>query len=91
MSATRAATPDRNDSRIRKAGDLVPSSEIRSIHPIPAPATEDGPPCLKCGRLNTVISPGVGPHHARIDCPRCNAWRWAPKPPPRPVRGEAGA
>jgi hypothetical protein len=45
MSATRAATPDRNDSRIRKAGDMVPSSEIRSIHPIPAPT------CPLCGAI----------------------------------------
>ena len=25
--------------------------------------TGDGPPCLKCGHKNTVVSPGVGPHH----------------------------
>lgn len=51
-----------------------------------APADNDGPPCLKCGHLNTVVTPGVGPHHARIDCPKCKSWRWQPKPPPRPER-----
>jgi hypothetical protein len=42
-----------------------------------------GPPCLRCGG-STVVSPGVGPHHARIDCvdAQCGAWRWAPKPRP---------
>jgi hypothetical protein len=46
----------------------------------PPPPTGEGPPCLKCGHKNTVISPGVGPHHARINCPKCGAWRWLPKP-----------
>jgi hypothetical protein len=49
----------------------------------PIAQTEDGPPCLKCGYLNTVVSPGVGPHYARIDCPQCKAWRWLPTPRPR--------
>ena len=52
-----------------------------------APVAETGPPCLKCGHKDTVISPGVGPHHARIDCPKCKAWRWAPKPPARSDQG----
>jgi hypothetical protein len=52
----------------------------------PAPANTDGPPCLKCG-ADTIVSPGVGPHYARIDCPSCKAWRWAPAP--RPDRGGA--
>ena len=54
----------------------------------PAPSAEDGPPCLKCGNLNTVVSPGVGPHHARIDCLKCKAWRWLPKPPIRGIEGQ---
>ena len=37
-----------------------------------------GPPCLKCGGPTTV-SPAKGPHHARIECARCKAWRWLPK------------
>ena len=43
-----------------------------------------GPPCLACGGP-TRISPGKGPHFARIDCldPSCRAWRWAPKPRPK--------
>jgi len=47
------------------------------------PTGDPGPACLACGGA-TVISPGVGPHHQRIDCadPRCGAWRWAPKPRP---------
>jgi hypothetical protein len=49
----------------------------------PAAPTEDGPPCLKCGHKDTVVSPGVGPHFARIDCPVCKAWRWLPTPRPR--------
>jgi hypothetical protein len=49
----------------------------------PAPTAEPGPPCLKCGHKDTVISPGVGPHHGRIDCPKCKAWRWLPTPRPR--------
>jgi hypothetical protein len=53
----------------------------------PAAQAESGPPCLKCGHKDTVISPGVGPHHARIDCPKCKAWRWLPTP--RPDRGGA--
>jgi hypothetical protein len=48
-----------------------------------APVGEPGPPCLKCEHLNTVDSPGVGPHCARIDCPKCKAWRWLPAPRPR--------
>jgi hypothetical protein len=47
------------------------------------PRGEPGPPCLRCG-ADTVVSEGRGPHHARIDCPRCKAWRWLPKPRPRP-------
>jgi hypothetical protein len=68
---------------------MKPRPNQMSLFGRPAPATEDGPPCLKCGHLNTVISPGAGPHHARIDCPKCKAWRWAPKPPTRPERGGA--
>jgi len=45
---------------------------------VPA-AKADGPPCLACGGA-TVISPGTPPHHARIDCTRCRAWRWLPRP-----------
>jgi hypothetical protein len=53
-----------------------------------APRGEPGPPCLNCGH-DTIVSPGVGPHHARVDCPRCRAWRWLPRPRPREGRGRA--
>jgi hypothetical protein len=46
--------------------------------------------CLKCGHKDTVLSPGKGPHHARIDCPKCGAWRWMPKPRPEQKGGEDG-
>jgi hypothetical protein len=70
---------------------MKPLSGRTSFLDRPAPATEDGPPCLKCGHLNTVISPGVGPTPSRIDCPKCRAWRWTPNPPTRPVRGEVAS
>jgi hypothetical protein len=88
-SAHKSAPPETADDRDREDNKAIPPSWHLSNSPMTAPATEDGPPCLKCGHLNTVISPGVGPHHARIDCPKCKSWRWAPKPPPRPERGGA--
>ena len=39
-----------------------------------------GWPCRSYGNPNTRISPGSGPHFARIDCPICRSWRWMPKP-----------
>ena len=45
----------------------------------PVAPIEDGPPCVACGGP-TVISPGKGPHHARIDCTKCKSWGWLPKP-----------
>ena len=42
------------------------------------PPKTDGPPCLKCGGP-TAVTPGVGPHASRADCPACGAWRWLPK------------
>ena len=54
----------------------------------PAP-NKIGPPCLNCGHKDTVQSPGVGPHAARLDCPKCGFWRWSPKRPPRGQGGGA--
>jgi hypothetical protein len=61
---------------------MTPLRGQLSLFDQPAAPAEDGPPCLACGHKNTVVSPGVGPHHARIDCPKCRAWRWQPKPRP---------
>jgi hypothetical protein len=49
------------------------------------PVGEPGPPCLACGGPTIISYPDTrGQHHARVDCTRCRAWRWAPKP--RPMR-----
>lgn len=53
------------------------------------PVKADGPACLKWHYPDTIITPGKGPHHARIDCPNCGAWRWLPRP--RPARGGGSA
>jgi hypothetical protein len=44
------------------------------------PRGEPGPPCRRCGHVDTIVSPGRGPHYRRLDCPRCKAWRWLAKP-----------
>ena len=36
--------------------------------------------CPNCGSTNTAVGPGVGPHHAKLICGDCGAWRWLPKP-----------
>src|SRR5262245_16835515 len=54
--------------------ELIPDDAATPREPGPT-----SPPCLRCGS-NTIISPGVGPHHQRLDCPQCGSWRWAPKP-----------
>ncbi len=48
------------------------------------PPGEPGPPCPACGGP-TVVGPGTPPHHARLKCTRCRAFRWQPKP--RVARG----
>jgi hypothetical protein len=47
--------------------------------PPQAPRSGAGPACPKCGGA-TVLTPGKGPHFARIDCKACGGWRWLPKP-----------
>jgi len=68
------ATP-RNDRR-----QWLPGLLDKPAPPV-VPTGEPGPACLACGGA-TVISPGVGPHHAKITCTRCPVWRWQPKPRP---------
>ena len=75
-----------NDGTGRIRSGQSPSRQLELFDP----QTTDGgpgPPCLKCRYKDTIISPGVGPHHARVDCPQCKAWRWLPTP--RPDRGGA--
>jgi len=62
----------RNHPRRLLLWDEPPDHSVR-------PSGEPGRPCLKCGGP-TVIRPGTPPHHARLDCTRCKAWRWLPKP-----------
>jgi hypothetical protein len=57
------------------------------IPPVKAFVPESSPACLRCGGpMRKSVPPSRGPHHARLDCPACGAWRWAPKP-----RAAAGA
>ena len=36
--------------------------------------------CIACGSTNIEIGPGVGPHHGKLRCLDCQAFRWLPKP-----------
>jgi hypothetical protein len=48
---------------------------------------QPGPPCLACGAPTVISYPATrGQHHAKIDCTRCRAWRWAPRPRPTRIK-----
>jgi hypothetical protein len=56
-----------------------------------SPADSPGPPCLSCGGDTVVTYPASrGPHHGRIQCADCGAWRWLPKPKTAKKRREKG-
>jgi hypothetical protein len=45
----------------------------------PESSGEPGAPCVACDGP-TIITPGVGPHYAKIKCTKCGSWGWLPKP-----------
>lgn len=46
----------------------------------PTEAIEQGPPCLGCGSLETIVLSGLGGPDI-IFCPQCKAERFLPRPP----------
>jgi hypothetical protein len=43
--------------------------------------------CKHCARaVEATVTPGAGPHYARLDCSICGRFlRWLPHPPPPPT------
>ena len=56
-------------------------SDPPPAEPAEGGAIEQGPPCLRCGNLDTVVIPRQGRSPDMTLCPKCAAERFLPRPP----------